>query len=170
MDKSDVSWYQLESMKELIQKFYAAFDKGDWETMATCYDADVTFTDEVFVSLKGKEVMAMWRMLLERSKGNLTIHSSDIEADEKKGKARWTAEYYFSATGRKVINKILAEFEFKNGKIIRHKDSFSLHRWASQAMGFKGRLFGGFGFFRKKVQQTARQSLEKYMLKNEKSL
>lgn len=150
-------------MEQLINTFYTAFAKADWQTMADCYHADVQFSDEAFVGLKGKEVGAMWRMLIERSKGNLIIHFSNVQASAEKGTADWLAEYVFSATGRKVINHIHAEFEFKDGKIWKHTDSFNLHKWASQAMGFKGQLLGGFGFFRKKVQQTARLSLLKFM-------
>ena len=150
-------------MEQLINTFYTAFAKVDWQTMADCYHADVQFSDEAFVGLKGKEVGAMWRMLIERSNSNLIIHFSNVQASAEKGTADWVAEYVFSATGRKVINHIHAEFEFKDGKIWKHTDSFNLHKWASQAMGLKGQLLGGFGFFRKKVQQTARISLLKFM-------
>ena len=150
-------------MEQLINTFYTAFAKVDWQTMADCYHADVQFSDEAFVGLKGKEVGAMWRMLIERSNSNLIIHFSNVQASAEKGTADWVAEYVFSTTGRKVINHIHAEFEFKDGKIWKHTDSFNLHKWASQAMGLKGQLLGGFGFFRKKVQQTARISLLKFM-------
>jgi ketosteroid isomerase-like protein len=151
--------------EELISRFYTAFSKADWQTMASCYHPQAEFTDEAFVGLKGAEVMAMWRMLIERSRGNLNIKYSNVKSSGEKASADWLAEYKFSATGRRVINQIHAEFVLKDGKIFRHRDSFNLHRWAAQAMGFRGRLLGGFGFFRKKVQQTARQSLDKYIKK-----
>nr|MBP6687917.1 nuclear transport factor 2 family protein [Lacibacter sp.] len=103
-------------MQELISRFYTAFRLGDWQTMETCYHPEATFTDEVFVDLKGKEVMAMWRMLLERSKGELEITFSHVQgtsgglpknqaADSRQtGSADWVAVYIFSATGRRVIN------------------------------------------------------------------
>jgi hypothetical protein len=150
-------------MQQLIITFYTAFAKADWQTMAACYHPHVEFSDEAFVGLKGKEAGAMWRMLIERSKGELIINFSNVQVAGQKGSADWVAEYVFSATGRKVINHIHAEFEFKDGLIIKHTDRFNLHKWAGQAMGFKGKLLGGFGFFRKKVQQTARQSLTKFM-------
>ncbi len=150
-------------MQQLIHTFYTAFAKADWQTMANCYHFGVEFNDEAFVGLKGKEAAAMWRMLIERSKGQLIINFSNVQASAERGSADWVAEYVFSATGRKVINHIHAAFEFKDGKIYRHTDSFNLHKWAGQAMGFKGKLLGGFGFFRKKVQQTARVSLQKFM-------
>lgn len=169
--------FYLDEMN-VIETFYTAFAKGDWQTMETCYHPEATFTDEVFVGLKGREVMGMWRMLLERSKGELDITYShaQVTAGEppenkagdspQKGAADWVAVYIFSATGRRVINRIRAEFELKDGKIYRHTDSFNLHKWAGQAMGFKGKLLGGTSFFRKKVQKTARESLERYLSRN----
>lgn len=153
-------------MKELITAFYTAFAKADWQTMTNCYHEDVEFNDPAFGSLKGKEVAAMWRMLIERSKGNISISFTNVVADEKTGSAEWVAKYQFSGTGRNVINRIHAEFEFKNGKISKHTDKFNMHKWASQAMGFKGQLLGGLPFFRKKVQKNARKALDHYMNKN----
>ena len=45
-------------------------------------------------------------------------------------------------TGRKVLNRIDAEFVFRAGKIARHTDSFDLWAWAGMALGLKGRLLG----------------------------
>lgn len=149
-----------------IETFYAAFSKGDWQTMADCYHPEAEFTDEVFVGLKGKEVPAMWRMLIERSGGNMEITHSHVQQTGELGSADWVAVYVFSATGRRVINRIHAEFVFKDGKIFRHTDSFDLHKWAGQAMGFKGKLLGCTSFFRKKVQKTAREGLNRYVGRN----
>jgi hypothetical protein len=154
-------------MEQLIINFYTAFAKADWQTMASCYHANAEFNDEAFIGLNGKQAGAMWRMLIERSKGELSINFSNVQASGQKGSADWVAEYTFSATGRKVINHIHAEFEFKDGLISKHTDSFNLHKWAGQALGFKGKLLGGFGFFRKKVQQTARESLAKFLEKTQ---
>ena len=154
-------------MQELITRFYTAFSIHDGGTMANCYHPDAVFNDEAFVNLKGKEPGLMWNMLLERGKGSLNIRFTNVKATTEKGSADWVAEYTFSATGRKVVNLIHAEFEFKDGLIYRHTDSFNLHKWASQAFGFKGWLLGGFGFFRKKIQQTARLGFEKYIQKHQ---
>jgi ketosteroid isomerase-like protein len=150
----------------VIETFYTAFAKGDWQMMESCYHPEATFTDEVFVGLKGKEVPSMWRMLIERSKDELEITFSHVQANEQAGSADWVAMYIFSATGRRVINRIHAEFQFKDGLIYRHNDSFNLHKWAGQAMGFKGKLFGGTSFFRKKLQKTAREAVKSYISRN----
>ncbi|MFT3845175.1 MAG: nuclear transport factor 2 family protein [Lacibacter sp.] len=153
-------------MTDLIIRFYTAFAKADWQTMAECYHEDAVFNDPVFIGLKGKEIAAMWRMLIERSKGNLDIAFSNVVAESEKGRAEWVAEYVFSSTGRMVINRIHAEFEFRDGKIFRHTDRFDLHKWAAQALGIKGKLLGCFGFFRKKMQKTARHSLDGFISRN----
>ncbi len=153
-------------MSELIHRFYTAFAKGDWQTMADCYHPDAEFTDEVFVGLKGREVPGMWRMLIERGGSNMEITFSHVLETAEKGSADWVAVYLFSATGRRVINRIHAEFELKDGKIVRHTDQFDLHRWATQAMGFKGKLLGGTGFFRRKLQKTAKEGLHRFLQRN----
>jgi hypothetical protein len=48
----------------------------------------------------------------------------------------------------------------KDGKIIKHTDSFDLRKWAAQAMGLQGGLLGGTGLFRKKLQGQTNQLLD----------
>ena len=72
----------------------------------------------------------------------------------------------FSASGNKVVNRIKASFEFENGKIIKHTDSFDFPAWAKQALGFKGRLLGRTNFLKNKVRATAKHNLEKFISGN----
>lgn len=148
--------------EELISKFYTAFQSLDSETMSDCYNDDIEFTDPAFGTIKGKRAKAMWKMLCQNSK-DLKVEFSNIFVDEQNGSAHWEATYTFSRTGRKVVNSIDAKFEFKSGKISKHIDHFNLHKWASQAMGFKGWLLGGTSFFKKKLQEQANHSLDKYL-------
>ncbi len=139
-------------MKEIIHKFYTAFGQLDADTMAACYHDDIHFEDPAFGILKGEKVKNMWRMLCESQKGkDFRIEFSDIKINQENGSAHWEAHYNFSKTGRKVHNKIDASFKFKDEKIIRHIDSFNLHKWASQAMGTTGTLIGWTPFFKKKM-------------------
>jgi ketosteroid isomerase-like protein len=111
--------------------------------MIACYHKDIHFEDPAFGVLKGEHAGNMWRMLCASQKDKeFTVTFSDITYQDGKGSAHWEAQYHFSKTGRKVHNKIDATFEFKDGKISKHIDTFNLHRWASQAMGFKGMLLG----------------------------
>lgn len=148
---------------ELIEKFYKSFSIGDADHMISCYHEKIVFTDPAFGTLHGSEVANMWRMLIENSKGNLNITFSDVRADEKKGEANWVAKYVFSKTGKKVINKIHAQFEFEDGKIIRHIDRFNLWKWSSQALGWKGLLFGWTPMVKNKINHQAKSQLNKYI-------
>ncbi|WP_395045735.1 nuclear transport factor 2 family protein [Flavobacterium sp.] len=149
----------------LIQKFYNAFANSNAEEMASCYHKDVIFEDPAFGKLNQKEVISMWKMLLERSKGNLKIEFSDVVTNEKSGSTNWIATYIFSQTNRKVVNIIDAKFEFEDGLIIKHTDHFDFYKWTKQALGLKGYLLGWTNFMQKKVKQNAKKSLQNYIQK-----
>ena len=145
----------------LIREFYAAFARKDGDAMATCYHPDVFFSDPVFPSLHGDEAADMWRMLLSRGK-DLEVTLDSATADDGGGRAQWTARYTFSRTGRKVVNVISALFAFRDGKIVRHHDSFPFWRWASQALGPAGAALGWLPPLRWKVRKDAAKSLAAY--------
>jgi hypothetical protein len=153
---------EMHSNEKVIETFYSAFQKRNAEGMNSCYDPEAKFSDPVFQDLNGKQVTAMWRMLCERGK-DLTIEFSSVEADERTGKAHWEATYTFSGTGRRVHNKIDAAFEFKNGKIVRHQDSFDLWKWTGMALGLKGWLLGWTPLVKNAVRKQANKSLEKFI-------
>lgn len=148
---------------KLLNDFYSAFQRRDADAMAACYHPEAEFSDEAFVGLRHGGVTSMWRMLCERGK-DLRLEFRDVQADDRTGRAHWEAYYTFSSTGRKVHNIIDAEFEFRDGKILRHRDRFDFHRWSRQALGPMGLLLGWTPFLKNKVQSTARASLEKFML------
>ena len=157
----------INPMKSLIETFYTAFQNKDAETMVSCYHDEIIFCDPAFGELKGEDAKSMWRMLCRNSK-DLKIEFSDISASLKKGAVHWEAWYTFSKTGREVHNIVDAEFEFKNSKIIKHTDTFNLHKWASQAMGLKGKLFGGTNFFKNKLQKQTNKLLNDFKEKSSK--
>lgn len=146
---------------ELIERFYRAFQEKNGPAMVACYHADVQFSDPVFTDLRGPHAGAMWKMLTERGK-DLKLEFSDVRADDRTGSAHWEAWYTFTGTGRKVHNVIDAQFEFRDGKIVRHTDRFDLHRWAGQALGLPGKLLGGTGYLQNKVRAQAAKSLAQY--------
>jgi len=151
---------------ELIRKFYTAFAKRDAAGMAACYHPSVSFSDEVFIDLEGPRAAGMWRMLCERGK-DLKIEFRDIEADDTTGRAHWEAWYTFSTTGRPVHNRIDARFEFRDGRIVRHRDSFSFRAWAAQALGPMGRLLGWTPFLRNRVRSQAARNLDGFLTKGQ---
>jgi ketosteroid isomerase-like protein len=151
---------------ELIRKFYTSFANRDARGMAACYDPAVTFSDEVFTHLEGVRATGMWQMLCERGK-DLKVEFRDIEADEDVGRAHWEAWYTFSASGRSVHNKIDALFEFRDGKIISHHDTFDFWAWSSQALGPIGRLLGWSGFLKNRVRVKAAKGLASFLRERE---
>lgn len=149
---------------ELLTGFYNAFAARDGAAMASAYDPEAQFGDPVFTALRGPEVGAMWQMLCSRAT-DLRVEASGISADDINGHAHWEAWYTFTRTGRKVHNVIDASFEFRDGKIIIHRDVFDLWRWAGMALGLSGKLLGWTPFVQDAVRREARAGLAKYMAK-----
>ena len=148
---------------ELLQKFYLAFSHRDHATMAACYHPNAQFTDEVF-DLAGWKIGAMWRMLCERGT-DLRIEFGNLQADATRGQAHWEAWYTFSVTRHKVHNIIDAEFEFRDGLILRHVDRFDFYRWSRQALGLPGLLLGWTDKVHEKVKATGAKGLEDFIAK-----
>lgn len=150
-------------MREVIEKFYSAFNELDAEKMVSYYHEEIQFEDPAFGVLKGEKAKNMWRMLCASQKGKqFQIEYSNISFENDKGSAHWEAKYNFSKTGRKVHNKIDAQFELKDGKIIKHIDHFNLHEWAKQAMGPTGLMLGWTSFFQKKLQKQTNSLLNNF--------
>ena len=147
--------------EEVIRNLYEAFDSGDGDQMAACYHDEATFCDPVFGELECADLRAMWRMLTERGT-DLRVEFSDVEADDAKGRAHWEAWYTFSATGKKVHNIIEARFEFRDGLIVRHVDTFDLWRWMRQALGVPGVLLGWTSLLQNKVSAEAHKGLAQW--------
>lgn len=146
----------------VISALYAALGRRDGAAMAACYTPGATFSDPVFVGLKGPEVGGMWRMLCERAT-DIRVEASDVRADAITGTAHVEAWYPFSATGRQVHNVIRASFHFADGKIAEHRDHFDLWRWTRQALGVKGFLLGWSPLVQNVVRRQARTSLDRWM-------
>ena len=150
----------------IIEEFYKAFQKGDPVRMESFYDKAIQFKDPAFGQLEGKEAGAMWTMLLSRKESELNIEYGKVSAEESAGSAEWTATYKYGNEKRAVVNKIKSSFEFQDGKIIKHTDSFDLWNWSRQALGPVGLLLGWTPFFQNKIRRMARKSLYSYMKKN----
>src|SRR5512132_924188 len=147
---------------ELIQRFYAAFDRRDGKEMAACYAPDPQFSDPVFRDLRGEEPGAMWRMLTGGS-NDLRVELLEHEADEEAGSAHWLAHYTFTQTGRYVDNDVRAAFRFRDGLIAEHRDDFGFHRWARQALGPAGLLLGWTPLLQGSVRRRARGRLDEFL-------
>jgi ketosteroid isomerase-like protein len=156
----------MSSNEDIINRFYSAFQKLDYQTMNDCYGEDIVFSDPVFMVLNGDEVRSMWEMLCKNAKDFTLTYSNVQLLDEEYATCNWVATYTFSKTGKKVVNRIKAYMKFYEGKIIEHSDAFRLSTWIGQALGWKGVLFGWTGFMKRAVQRNARKNLMKFIEKN----
>jgi ketosteroid isomerase-like protein len=152
--------------EQLIIQFYQAFSKKDYAAMNNCYSDDIVFFDPVFGLLKGDTAKAMWQMLCTNAKDFSLTFDNIQHLDEEYSTCDWVATYTFSATGRKVVNKIKAHMRFANGKIVEHSDGFSLHKWSKQALGFSGWLLGWNSFYQNKIKNKAKRNLLNFMKNN----
>ena len=148
---------------ELLQKFYKSFSEGNAEEMIACYHDSVIFHDPAFGTLQGNSAKYMWEMLLSKKDTDLKIDYKILKADEKYGEVYWTANYNYGPKKRKVLNKVTASFEFKDGKILRHTDDFNLWNWSKQALGISGYLLGWSSYMRDQIQKKTGELLSTYM-------
>lgn len=133
--------------------------------MQECYHPDILFSDPVFTHLKGPRAGAMWHMLALAGK-DLKITFTTPVAHGDSVCCDWQAWYTFSVSGRQVHNIIHAEFEFKDGKIIRHVDRFDLWRWTRMALGLSGVLLGWTPIIQSKIRQRAASNLGRFVKDN----
>jgi ketosteroid isomerase-like protein len=142
-----------------IERLYAAMHRHDGEGMAACYAEGATFTDPVFVGLRDGETQDMWRMLVGRSR-DMTVELVEHEVDGDTGTANWVARYTFGQTGRPVVNDVHSMFRFDDaGLIVEQLDDFDFWRWARQALGPVGLLFGWTPVVQHSVRDKARAGL-----------
>jgi hypothetical protein len=160
----------MDDYQSVLREFYTAFKEGNSTQMTDFYHNEAIFEDPAFGILNSQEVKLMWKMLLSRSDSKLTVQFTDAKIEGNSGTLHWTADYIFSGTGRRVHNKIKATFEFKEGKIYRHKDDFDLYNWACQALGWPGYVWGWTPSFRNKLRKKTRKLLQKYAEKSARSL
>jgi len=130
--------------------------------MAACYHNEAVFSDPVFSNLQGEQIGAMWSMLCLQAK-TLEIDFYDVVVDGDRGQATWEARYAFGKPPRPVHNTIHAEFEFQEGKIIRHVDTFNFWKWSRMALGPLGLLLGWQKGVKKKIQDQAFTNLKKFI-------
>ena len=150
----------MNTNEDTLIKFYTAFSNGNVAQMCECYHPDIKFRDPIFGLLKGKDVCTMWKMLVEKSNGNIKIDIPEIKTGKHTVTAHWIATYTFGKTNRKVVNSVRAHFQFQDGLIIKHTDDFDIWKWAKQAFGLKGLLLGWTGFMQKKIHEQALSSLK----------
>lgn len=145
-----------EQTREALAGFYDALARRDAATMAAAYAPDAAFSDPVF-RLRGAEIGRMWQSLLGRAR-EFSVTWEIRRAEPDRGEVAWTARYLFGGR-RPVVNVIESDVRFRDGRIVEHTDRFDFPRWAAQALGPPGRIFGGFEWFRRSVARKARRGL-----------
>lgn len=158
--------------REVVEHFYRCFAAHDGPGMASCYADDATFSDPVFKDLKGAEVGGMWKMLTSRA-GDLVVELEGItgpDDDSVSGETRyiahWTARYSFSATKRKIVNRVTSNIYLRGGKFARQRDDFDLRAWLNQALGPMASMLGWTGLPAKLIRGQAQKGLTAYMKKS----
>ena len=153
--------------KEIVTSFYDAFKKLDADTMEKYYHELAYFSDPVFRDLTAEETMTMWRMLFERSKGNLDVHYHSVEElEDDKVTLIWEAKYAYGKGRRPVHNIIRATMTLEDDLIILHEDSFDFWKWTRMALGSVGTVLGWSPYLRGVVRNQARSALMSYIIDN----
>jgi hypothetical protein len=138
--------------RAVLTRFYEAFARRDGDAMAALYAPDATFEDPVF-RLTGSDIGKMW-IGLTRSAKDFSVQFTVAQAGAGTGVVEWTARYLFGGK-RPVVNLIVSEIELRDGLIVCQRDSFDFSRWAAQALGLPGLLFGRMSWMRRSVSKSA---------------
>ena len=134
-----------------LTRFYEAFARRDGEAMAAMYTPEATFEDPVFL-LTGPDIGKMW-IGLTRGAKDFSVQFNVAKAGSGTGAVEWTARYLFGGK-RPVVNVIVSEIEMRDGLIVRQNDTFDFPRWAAQALGPPGLLFGRTQWLRRSVSKS----------------
>jgi SnoaL-like domain len=149
---------------KILSQFYDAFNSLDAKKMASMYHEQASFSDPAFPDLRGERIGMMWGMMCRRAK-NFSLTYKILFADERKAQVEWQANYLYGGK-RKVENRILSTISLWDGLIVRQVDEFDFPRWAKQALGLPGLLAGNTEWLRRKVQVTARDQLDQFIIKH----
>ncbi|MFA0965041.1 nuclear transport factor 2 family protein [Roseivirga sp. BDSF3-8] len=152
--------------KDIANNFYTAFSQGDAGQMVNCYHEDVVFSDPAFGTLHGHRAQAMWQMLLSNKASALTVTYNLSEHTDHTAQVHWQANYLFGPSKRKVVNHVQASLVMKDGKIIRHADTFDFWKWSRQALGMPGLLLGWSPVIKSSVRKRTNALLDRYMASN----
>ncbi len=153
----------IDTPAQLITKFYTSFQNLDAAGMNSCYSQDVVFFDPMFELLQANEARAMWKMLCKNARNFSLTFGNIQDLDDGYYTCDWVATYTFSRTGKKVVNNVKAHMKIEEGKITEHSDGFSLHKWSTQAMGLSGLLLGWNSFYQRKIKNSAKRNLLKFL-------
>lgn len=137
---SDPVEWERQQNAETVTRFYKAMQSGDYETIMSLYHPDAEFSDPAFPGIKGSKLEGMWK-LITNAKPDIKFRDVEVQKDGSVT-GHWDADYEL-IKGNPIHNSIDSKFEFKDGKIIKHTDSFNFSKWADQAFpGILGKAIG----------------------------
>lgn len=125
------------SSRDVVTKFYEAFEKKDVGAMEQLYAPNVKFKDAIFAFGDRGGTTKMWKNLF-KTDPNAKLKFTLDSADGQNVKGRWVADYHVN--GRPVHNEVSTTMKVVDGKITEHTDDFSWKKWAPQAFP-GGKLF-----------------------------
>lgn len=151
---------------ETVYHLYECLQERNVEGMLSCYHPKVKFSDPVFGDLEGERVFYMWRMLMSRIDPDSKIEITSVYALNSRATCKWTADYVFGKSKRKIHNEIKSDFKFKDNRIIEQTDFFNLWKWTKQAIGLGGHLFGWTYSMHKMIVKQNKEYLDYYIEKH----
>ena len=128
----------------LIDRYYAAFNRGDWDAMLECLADDVVHDLNQGPREKGREV---FRAFLARMDANYAEQLRDINVMASADGTRAAAEYVVHGTykasdeglpparGQTYVLPGGAFFEVRDGRIARVTNYYNLQDWIAQVGG-----------------------------------
>ncbi|WP_135228428.1 ketosteroid isomerase-related protein [Deinococcus fonticola] len=129
---------------ELLQRYYAAFNAGNWEDMLSFLTDDVQHDINEGQTQRGK---AAFRTFLAKMDAHYREQATDLVVmstpDGRRGAAEFvihgeylqTDEGLPEANGQKYVLPVGAFFEVQNGKIARVTNYYNLADWTRQVGG-----------------------------------
>ena len=144
----------MQDNEELLTRLFRCLNAHDPNGMADCYDEGAAFQDIAFRLQDKREIHAMWDMICsdnkEGIKSDIAVTVTELSAGDSTGRAVVIDDYTFRETGRKVHNRIVSAFSFRDGKIIKQTDECDSVNWARQAFGgIQGYVAGHVEFIRR---------------------
>ncbi len=134
----------LQETIALIENYYAAFDRGDWEAMLAHLTEDVVHDLNQGAREKGRSA---FRAFLGRMDASYSEQLADIVVSATPDGTRAAAEYVVHGTykasdeglpparGQKYVLPGGAFFDIKDGRIARVTNYYNLQDWIAQVGG-----------------------------------
>ncbi|MDR2011704.1 MAG: nuclear transport factor 2 family protein [Rhodanobacter sp.] len=134
----------MQDTRALIKRYYAAFNRGDWESMLACLTQDVVHDLNQGPRETGREA---FRAFLTRMERSYSEQLRDIVVASNMEGTRAAAEYVVHGTykvsdeglpqahGQRYVLPGGAFFDIRNGCIARVTNYYNLQNWIAQVGG-----------------------------------